>query len=86
MCETVYLISNPRKADSLLVAVEYGWVVLGKYTRGGRRSHPYWACFVCSTDCQEGEELRVQISFVSGHAISLCWGLGAQLVGKPGCG
>ena len=33
MWEALFLISNPGKADSPLVALEDGWVTLEKYTR-----------------------------------------------------
>lgn len=32
MWEALFLISNPGKADSPLVALEDGWVILEKYT------------------------------------------------------
>lgn len=39
-CEALSLISNPGKADSQLVAPEYGWVILEKYLWKTSRAIP----------------------------------------------
>ena len=59
MCEALFLISNPGKADSQLVALEYGW---GVGDSGKVHSCKAYRATVLRTVCSTDSVRRVIIS------------------------